>query len=1163
MRIRTSFVVAALLSSSVLFFSLPAFSQSFTPVRELKNLSPTAVEKLQMLETLNALPGGEWRYHVGDLPHGEAVNLDDSSWMEGEPKPRQSVKVAKDAVWFRREITIPLAYNGYDLTGSRIWFQFEADANGPMPEIIYFNGRRVALGDDLEPIVLFDHARPGDKVLVAVKLLHTVDDKSWRSVSMRIEPDPAIGRPNPNDIRTQAITAANILPALPQPRMDSLPKVEQAIADVDLKDLDAANKALFLERGDSFEAGEKKFGPMLKETQAKFDASLRKAQQTLSELAPVMAQAKVDLAGNSHIDAAWLWPASETVDVVKRTFSTAIQLMNEYPDYTFTQSAAQYSEWMADKYPDLNKQIAERVKEGRWEIVGGMWVEPDLNLPGGESLVRQLLVGQREFKSLYGVTARIGWNPDSFGYNWQLPQIYKRSGMDYFVTQKMHWNDTNQLPFRLFWWQSPDGSKVLTYFPTDYAWTNVNPTRLSADFAESAQRNPGLTEHLDLFGVGDHGGGPTRDMLDQATHWIDLQQSGKVAMPTMRFHTAQQYFDTVQPKLNTSSPVWNYDKLAAGWTAPQPEATGKIGIPTWNDELYFEYHRGVYTTQAKHKENMRRSEDATLDAEKMASFAWLYGQSYPAKEITNSWKKITFNQFHDLAAGSGIAVIYRDAQKDYTEVFHSDALIDASSTKELTEWIDTSTAKGKVFFVSNPLPWPREDMIRIRLPFSDRTAVPKLISPDGESATSQRTIEGDDGNTFLARVSVPALGYKVVGLSSMCEPGKARKSRNVLDCTDHTPKSILKKAENATSLTLENSALKVVIAKQTGCIESVLLQEKSQGLGVETLASGACGNQLQAFADNPKNYDAWNVDPGTLDKAPTIIDKVDSIKVIADGPLRKTVRIERTWQLSHFVQDISLDAGADTVVIDNTVDWHESHVLLKAAFPLAATSAKATFEIPYGSIQRPTTRDNSFSRAQFEVPALRWADLGDDKQGVSILNDSKYGYDALGNTLRLTLLRSPTWPDPDADRGVQHFRYAIYPHTGTWQKAETVHRAYELNQPLIATQTFAHSGTLPPTHSFVSIEGAPNVILTAVKKAEDADALIFRMYESTGEAATVKLHVPPGGTSATETNLMETPEGSALPLSGDTVTLQIKPYEIRTLEVMYPKHKAEMSPGTP
>jgi alpha-mannosidase len=323
---------------------------------------------------------------------------------------------------------------------------------------------------------------------------------------------------------------------------------------------------------------------------------------------------------------------------------------------------------------------------------------------------------------------------------------------------------------------------------------------------------------------------------------------------------------------------------------------------------------------------------------------------------------------------------------------------------------------------------------------------------------------------------------------------------------------------------------------------------------VEFLAANSCANQLQAFKDTPKQYDAWNIDPGTLDVPPTIISKVENIKVVEDGPMRKTVRVTRQWQNSKFVQDISLDAMSDFVRVDNDIDWHEKHVLLKAAFPLAASGPKATYEIPFGSIERPTTRNNSFEKAKFEVPALRWADLGDDKQGVSILNDSKYGYDAAGNVLRLTLLRSPTWPDENADQGEQKFTYAIYPHTGSWKDADTVRRGYELNDPLKAEQVFAHAGTLPAEHSFASVENA-NVTLTAVKKAEDVDALVFRMYEWAGKASEVKLHVPKGAEYAVESNLMEKVEGGHLPLVGDVVTVPIKPYEILTVQVYYKQQK--------
>ena len=603
--------------------------------RVASNLPPESRNVITRLTLLHTLPDGVWKMHNGDLAHGEAVDLDESDWQT------QSVPghASNDAVWFRQTYTVPDTLGGYDLTGSRIWFQFHADANGPMPEILYFNGRRVALGDDLEPVVLFDGAKPGEKVTVAIKLLHTVDTKGIRGATLSIQfPD---SRPNPDDLRTEFLSAAILIPSLAPNDPAQMTTLNGAIGAVDLKALDTHNQPVF-------------------------DDSLRAAHAKLETLLPLMQTATFHLTGNSHIDAAWLWPWTETVDVVKRTFGTALQLMYEYPQYTFTQSAAQYNEWLADKYPDLNNQIKQRIQEGRWEIVGGMWVEPDLNMPDGESLVRQLLVGKRWYKQAYGVDVRIGWNPDSFGYTWQLPQIYKKSGVDYFVTQKMTWNDTNQLPFKLFWWESPDGSKVLTYFPHDYGNDNLDPTRLSTDLAAARIRAPGITDIMDLYGIGDHGGGPTRAILDQGVHW-SMPWNPPHVIPQMPFGTAQSYFDHVEGKIAPDSPVWNYQSIAKGYKPPAA-IPGKIDIPTWKSELYFEYHRGVMTTQANHKRNMREASIETLNAEKWSSLAWLDGQKYPAAELTEDWKKVLFNQFHDLAAGSGIGIIYKDAQKDYDVV---------------------------------------------------------------------------------------------------------------------------------------------------------------------------------------------------------------------------------------------------------------------------------------------------------------------------------------------------------------------------------------------------------------------------------------------------------------------------------------------------------------
>ena len=382
---------------------------------------------------------------------------------------------------------------------------------------------------------------------------------------------------------------------------------------------------------------------------------------------------------------------------------------------------------------------------------------------------------------------------------------------------------------------------------------------------------------------------------------------------------------------------------------------------------------------------------------------------------------------------------------------------------------------------------------------------------------------------LIAVDKVPSLGYKVLHVIPVAKPFTSDLK------TD--------------GLTLENSALKVTVDSQTGCITS-LYDKKTK---FETLAPGACGNQLQTFKDLPKDYDAWNIDPGTLDHF-TSIDKADTVELITKGQLRAAIRVSRSWQSSKFVQDITLDAASDQVDVVNDFDWHETHVLLKAAFPLNATSNKATYEVPYGTIQRPTTRNNTWEQAQFEVPALRWADLGDGQHGFSLLNNSKYGYDDKDNVLRISLLRSPTWPDPDADRGHQHFTYALYPHGGDWKQALTVRHGYEYNYGLQATQVQAHQGNQPAEYAYVTVE-PENVVLTALKKAEDENGLIFRVYEWAGKSSNAQFHVPNGATGATVTNLMEKPEGTAVTVSDDSVSVPIHPYEILTVRVNYPAHQ--------
>ena len=1131
-----------LLLSSTYFAARPASGQAVSETeRAAAQLPAQSRAVAERLLSLGQLPVGTWKMHSGDLTHGEQVNLDESGWQD----VAVGTKAPNDAVWFRQTIQIPDTLLGYVLTGARIWFQFHADANGPMPQILYFNGRRVAMGDDLEPIVLEDDARPGDKIVVAVKLLHTVDVKTFRGATLKI--DFPENRPNPEDLAQEFLSASVLLPSLvpgdtSKPEGNtSIAMLSHAIGAVDVAALDTAETAT---------------GDARAQAQAKFDASLKTAQGQLEALRPLLETATFHLTGNSHIDAAWLWPWTETVDVVRRTFGTALQLMNEYPGYTFTQSAAAYNEWMAEKYPSMNAEIKRRIQEGRWEIVGGMWVEPDLNMPDGESLVRQLLVGKRWYKQAYGVDVRIGWNPDSFGYNWQLPQIYKKSGIDYFVTQKMAWNDTNQLPFKLFWWQSPDGSKVLTYFPHDYGNQDLRPLRLADDLVAARQRATGMTEMMDLYGVGDHGGGPTRAMLDEGFHWAApdaatvAADGGAPVTPKYEFGTAQAFFSSVEKRIAPESPVWNYQSIAKGYTPP-PAVADKVSIPTWDSELYFEYHRGVMTTQANHKHNMRTAEEEMLNAEKWSSLAWLDGAKYPADELTEDWKKVLFNQFHDLAAGSGITVIYKDAQRDYDWVRMSTEEISDGALKTVAEQIYahmnvTNAGPAVPVVVFNPLGWARSGDVIVKIQGweekPDQTNFTLVDSSGGSGTLLDGGVLARDPKNGTAELAihvpdVPALGYKEI----FVVPGKVKFNRPGVRMWQ-TPESV----------TIEADFLSVTVDKATGCISS-LLDTRSD---IEALPKGACGNQLQFFKDTPKQYDAWNIDPGTLDVTPFTIDKPDSVEPVTEADGSAAIRITSHWQGSTFVQTVRLASEfSDQVDIGNDIDWHEKHVLLKAAFPLTVTSDFATYEIPYGTIQRPTTRNNSWEKAQFEVPAMRWADLsgaGPDGKvhGLSILNQDKYGYDAVGNVLRITLLRSPTWPDPDADQGEHHFHYALYPHAGTWKDALTVRHGWEYDYPLQAIVTTAHAGSLPAEHSFASVE-PDNVVLTAVKKAEDANGLIFRVYEWAGKETTAEFHVPPGATGATVTNLMEQPEGGALSVVGDVVKVPIHPYEILTVRVDY------------
>jgi alpha-mannosidase len=1026
---------------------------------------------LDRLEATGDVPLSEWRSHA-DVPHPEDAALNDADWTV--------VKVGSHwhgACVLRRMVELPATVAGYDVRNARLKLDLGVDSWSRVMLTVFSNAAIVGRVDTdmLQPIPITESAQPGQKFLIAIRVDVGDDDVTLRGARLLIEP-PA-SRPDPALLRMEILSAYPVVHAYEDDRAAREQTLDAAVRAVDVAALD---------RGD----------------QAGFDNSLRAAQTKLEALRPWLQQFTIRATGNSHVDMAWLWPWTETVEIVRNTFRSALDLIREYPDFTFSMGSAQTFSWMEEKYPDMFREIQQRVKEGRWELVGGMWVEPDLNMPAGESLVRQLLTGKRYFQEKFGVDVKIGWNPDSFGYSWQLPQIYKRSGIDYFVTQKLLWaSDTTKFPYKLFWWESPDGSRVLTYFPQDYAGgleAEHMATNLSvwapALYGKDTANQP---EMMHLFGVGDHGGGPTREMLDNGAR---LQAAG-VVYPKLKFGTAAGFFAELEKKL--------------------PAMT----VPVWKDELYFEYHRGVMTSQADTKQRIRHAEELLLNAEKFSSFAVPFGYQYPQAKLNDAWRRLLFDHFHDIMPGSGIAVNYLDAKRNLEEADRLSTEAMDGGLRRIAANIATDAQKGVPVVVFNSLSWPRTEVVEIEAQMQRPASDVEVVDPAGTRVASRILANDAQTNTvrLLVTASVPALGYQTYYVRA----GKSAPPAGV----------------KASATSIENEFVRVAVDPQTGCITS-LFDKRS---GTESLAPAACGNLLQTFVDKPKQWDAWNID-ADFENQHWDLDKADEVKLLEDSPLRAVIRVRKHFQNSTFIQDITVYAGVPRVDVKMQAEWHEKHILLKVAFPLAAHNDKATFEIPFGSIERPTTRNTPAERAKFEVPAERWADLSDASHGFSLLNDCKYGYDAKGNVLRLSLLRSPDFPDPHADEGHHAFTYSLYPHGGGWREAQTVRRGYELNYPLLPLTATDHTGNLPGARSFLEVR-EDNVIVTAVKKSEDDDALVIRFYEWAGRGGDVHLRLPAPAAHAETTNLMERDGQALAPAAGNEIVVPVAPFEIKTVKV--------------
>ncbi|GGV63788.1 alpha-mannosidase [Streptomyces longisporoflavus] len=759
--------------------------------------------------------------------------------------------------------------------------------------------------------------------------------------------------------------------------------------------------------------------------------------------APAHASAhRISAVGHAHIDTAWLWPVRETVRKAARTVSNVTALMDDHPDFRFVMSQAQQLAWLKELRPEVYARVRQKVATGQFLPTGSLWVEPDTNLSGGESLVRQFVHGKRFYLEEFGVETRDMWLPDTFGYNAALPQLMKLAGIDWFLTQKISWNTTNAFPHHTFWWEGIDGSRVFSHFPPvdsyngDLSGADIGHTE--RNFRDKGAANRSLVP----FGYGDGGGGPTREMLARADRLADLEGSAKVEMegPADFFTKAQQEY---------------------------------ADAPVWVGELYLELHRGTLTSQLATKQGNRRCEHLLREAELWSATAAVrIGEPYPYAALDRIWKTVLLHQFHDILPGSSIAWVHRETEEAHQEAARElNAIIDAAQRALAGP---PATDGGEVIFNAAP----------------------------------------------HSRAGVPALGAAPRNTAPRATPVRAGRDG---------------------SLVLDNGLVRITVDAR-GLITSAY----DLTAGREALAPGTLGNLLQLHQDFPNQWDAWDVDAFYRN---TVHDLTRADEVSADGDAIEVVRIVNR---SRIRQRLSLGEGARRLDIDTTVDWREREKILKAAFPFDLRAGHSTGEIPFGHVQRPTHSNTSWDAARFEICAHRFLHLAEPGWGTALVNDSTYGHDVTHDvrpdggtttTARLSLLRAPLFPDPEADQGEHRFRYGLVIGADI---GDAVREGYGFN---LAERAVAGTAVVAP---LVGVDHA-GVVIEAVKLADDGSGdVIVRLYESLGGRAKATLRAGFPLASATMTDLLERPlaDEPEPAVTADGVALALRPFQIVTVRLL-------------
>lgn len=1028
------------------------------------------IEKLDHL--LNRLRTRIFEPVAADMPlrfrrglpteRAEIVAQDPASWQAVDPELVWGEP--ESYFWFATSFALPDA-----AAGRRVYLKVDAQFGNTRgrsdPQCLVRVNGTIAQGVDgnHRELLLTEDGKAGARYDILLEA-GTIEDRRQHGMAMSLMlHDPLVEKVF-YDLSVP-LSVARLLAADDARRHFILTRVDRALRAVDLRPGDAE----------------------------RFAASLRAAEEIAAEIYAVEdfeEKPVVTVTGHTHIDVAWLWRIRETRQKMARSISTALALMEQYPDYRFMYNQGVLLDYLSEDYPDVFARMKAQVEAGRFEIEGALWLEPDANITNGESFVRHILHGIAYHEETFGVTPRIFWLPDTFGYSAALPQLMKLSDVDVFITHKLSWNDTNRMPNETFHWEGIDGSTVAAYFLTTQNYDakgigttycpDLKPTHVMGTWRRHGQQD--LNKELFLvYGHGDGGGGPTREMLEN----IRRMEKGIPGCPAVRHEHMRPFFERLLQRM-----------------ADRPEA-----FPTWVGELYLEYHRGTLTSVAKNKRNNRLAEQVLRELEALAIVAGQRtGIAYPAEELHALWRIVLLNQFHDILPGSSIGAVFDDSDRDYADFF--------SRAEALRNQLAGDLVASGDFALFNVLGRARDGFLEIE------ADGPQAVTINGRTIASQ-TLHLADGTI---RQAVPVRGLAPVSISTV----------TLADGAAAAASSDLKVSPTG----LEND---LIAAKfdDRGRIVS-LFDKRSRR---ELIPQGALANRFQAYRDMPVEYDAWDIDESFEDQIWEIDDLV-SAEVVETGPYRAAIRFEWRYEHSRLVQVVALEAGSDQLDFDSFVDWHEHDTLVKTAFPLDLLIRESTAEIQFGHVRRPAHRNTSWDQARFETVMHRWVDLSEPDFGVAMLNDSKYGYDVRGNVLRLTVLKSPTYPWPMADQGEHRFRYALVVHHGLVE-SDIPGRAEAYNLPLRLVAGRGESQS--PSEALLRLDGT-GVTLEALKRAEKDEGLILRLWETHGRATQAVLRVPAGFASAEVVNLLER-DGRPVEIVDGAIGLDFAPFQIVTIKL--------------